>query len=272
MSIPGSSTAEVAGAFPTPAQLFDLSGQCALVTGASRGLGWAMAQALAGAGAEVVLVARGAEAVEARRDELRAARAGRHALALDISLPGAAQQAVDFALERTGRLDILLSNTAVSAHVPVTELTEDDWQRVLTNGVTVGWRLAQAAVPPMRKNGRGRMIFVSSINARIVRHEMAAYAAAKAALEGLVRSLSVELGSDGITANAIAPGYFLTDGNAPVRRERPEFHDWIAGRTALGRWGAPENLATAALYLASPASSYTTGSVLLVDGGITGKI
>ncbi|MCR8726051.1 SDR family oxidoreductase [Frigidibacter sp. ROC022] len=262
----------MAGAFPTPAQLFDLSGQVALITGASRGLGWGMAQALAAAGADVVLVARGAEAVEARAAELRDAGLSAHALALDISGQHAAEQAVAAAQERFGQLDILLSNVAASVRKPVQELGEGEWQHVLTNGVTVGWRLARAAAPPMRQAGQGRMIFVSSINARIVRPEMAAYAAGKAALEGLVRSLAVELGPDRITANAIAPGYFLTDGNAPLRRQRPEFHDWIAGRTALGRWGMPDNLATAALYLASPASSFTTGSVLLVDGGITVKI
>lgn len=257
---------------PSPADLFDLSGRTALITGASRGLGWAMAQALAGAGAEVVLVARGADALTARAEELRAAGREAHALALDISELGAAEEAVTFAQERTGRLDILLSNVAASVRKPVTNLDEEEWQRVLTNGVTVGWRLARAAAPAMMAVGGGRMIFISSINARVVRHEMAAYAAGKAALEGLVRSLAVELGPDNITANAIAPGYFLTDGNAPVRRERPEFEDWIAGRTALGRWGSPENLATTALYLASPASSYTTGSVVTVDGGLTIRI
>ncbi len=260
------------GSFPPPARLFDLTGRTALVTGGSRGLGWAMAGALAGAGAEVVLVARGAVAVEARAADLRGAGLKAHALALDIAAPGAAAQAVDFALAQTGRLDILLSNVAASVRKPFAELAEDEWQHVLTLGVTVGWRLAQAAAAPMRQAGAGRMIFVSSINARIVRDEMAAYAAGKAALEGLVRALAVELGPDGITANAIAPGYFLTDGNAPLRRERPEFQARIAGRTALGRWGAPEDLATTALYLASPATAYTTGSVLLVDGGITGRI
>lgn len=259
-------------AYPTPAQLFDLSGQTALITGASRGLGWAMARALAAAGAEVVLVARGAEAVEARCAELRAAGLKAHAFALDISALGAAAKAVAYAQDRTGRLDILLSNVAASLRKPMTELAEEEWQHVLTSGVTVGWRLAQAAVPAMRQAGRGRMIFVSSINARIVRHEMAAYAAGKAALEGLVRSLAVELGPDNITANAIAPGYFLTDGNAALRQARPEFQGRIADRTALGRWGSPDDLATAALYFASPASSFTTGSVLLVDGGITARI
>lgn len=258
--------------YPSPAHLFDLSGQTALITGATRGLGWAMAKALAAAGAEVILVARGTKGVDARCAELQGAGLAAHALALDISAPGAAAEAVAFAQARTGRLDILLSNVAASARKPMSELSEEDWQHVLTHGVTVGWRLAKAATPAMRQAGRGRMIFVSSINARIVRSEMAAYAAGKAALEGLVRSLAVELGADNITANAIAPGYFLTDGNEPLRRERPEFHDRIASRTALGRWGSPEDLATTALYLASPASSYTTGSVVLVDGGITGKI
>lgn len=256
-------------AFPTPAQLFDLTGQVALVTGASKGLGWAMARALAGAGAHVVLAARGGDAVQARAGALRVAGLSATPLPLDVGEAGAAVQAVDRIVADHGRLDILISNVAGSVRKPFDVLSEDEWHRVLNTGVTAGWRLARAAAAPMRRAGYGRMIFTSSVMGAIVRPDVSAYSVAKSGLEGLVRSLAVELGPDEITANAIAPGYFLTDGNAPLRREKPEFQDRIAARTALRRWGDPVDMMTPALYLAAPASRYTTGSVLMVDGGMT---
>lgn len=254
---------------PTPADLFDLNGQVALVTGASRGLGWAMTRALAGAGAHVVLSARGAEDIHARTEELQQAGLSATAMPFDVSEDGAAQDAVDRIVKDHGRLDVLVSNVGGSVRKPFTDLTEEEWHRVLTTGVTAGWRLARAATPVMRKAGRGRMVFISSIMGAIVRPDVSAYSTAKSGLEGLVRSLAVELGPEDITANAIAPGYFLTDGNKSLRQERPDFQAQIAKRTAAGRWGNPEDIMTAILYLASPASRYTTGSVLMLDGGMT---
>jgi len=254
---------------PTPEHLFGLNGQVALVTGASRGLGWAMARALAGAGAMVVLNARDAAGVKERAAELRQAGFRADAIALDVAETGAAAALVDQVVARHGRLDVLVSNVGGSVRKRFDDLSEEEWQQVLTTGLTAGWRLARAATPPMRRAGRGRMIFVSSIMARIARPDTSAYVTAKAGLEGLVRSLAVELAPDNITANVIAPGYFLTDGNAALRRERPGFQDRISSRTAMGRWGTPDEIMTSALFLASPASSYMTGSVLLLDGGLT---
>jgi gluconate 5-dehydrogenase len=228
-----------------------------------------MAGALAAAGAHVVLTARNADALAARKAEMDAAGLSCEVAAFDVADPPAARAAVADTAARHGRLDIIVSNVARSVRKPLMEQTEEEWQGVLDTALTAGWRLAHQAAPVMARNGWGRMIFVSSINARIVRPHVSAYAAAKAALEGLVRSLAVELAPSGITANAIAPGYFLTDGNAALRAERPEFEGRISGRIPAGRWGSPDELATTALYLASPASSYTTGSVLVVDGGMT---
>ncbi len=259
-------------ALPTPAHLFDLRGKVALVTGASRGLGWAMARALGAAGATVILNARDSGPLQARAQELTAGGVTAEAIPLDVGAAGAADALVAQVIASHGRLDILVSNVGGSVRKPFTDLTEEEWQQVLTTGVTAGWRLACAAAPAMRAAGQGRMIFVSSIMAKIARPDTSAYVTAKAGLEGLVRSLAVELAPDNITANAIAPGYFLTAGNAALRQERPEFQDRISMRTAMGRWGDPDEIMTSVLYLASGSSSYTTGSVLMLDGGMTATI
>lgn len=256
-------------AFRAPSHLFDLTGRVALVTGGSRGLGWAMGRALGAAGAHVVLTARHADALAARKDEMEAAGLSCEVVAFDVADGPAAREAIAGVADRHGRLDILVSNVARSVRKPFLEQSEEEWQGVVDTALSAGWRLARAAAPVMARNGWGRMIFVSSINARIVRPHVSAYAAAKAGLEGLVRSLAVELAPSGITANGIAPGYFLTDGNAALRAERPEFEARISERIAAGRWGRPDELATTVLYLAAPASSYTTGMVLTVDGGMT---
>jgi gluconate 5-dehydrogenase len=140
---------------------------------------------------------------------------------------------------------------------------------VIATDLTAGFRLARAAGRHMAHAGGGRIIFTSSINGMVVRTGMVGYASAKTGLFGLVRVLAVELAPMRVTVNAIAPGYFLTDGNAATRQSDTSFEARIAARTPMGRWGSPEELATAALYLASPASGYTTGSIVTVDGGLT---
>lgn len=256
-------------AFRPPSELFDLTGRVALVTGGSKGLGWAMASALAAAGANVVLTARDGAALDARAREMQAAGLRCEVAAFDVADGDAVRETVAGIADRHGRLDILISNVARSVRKPFLEQTVEEWQGVIDTALSAGWRFAHAAAPVMQGGGWGRMIFVSSINARIVRPHVSAYAAAKAGLEGLVRSLAVELAPAGITANGIAPGYFLTDGNSALRAEQPDFEARISARTPTGRWGRPEDLATTALYLASPASGQTTGCVVTVDGGMT---
>ena len=252
-----------------PSSLFDLAGQVALVTGASRGIGWATARTLAAAGAHLVHGARDAGALAERVAWLAGHGLSGEAMAFDAAdaerLPGIV---ADIAT-RHGRLDIVVANAAATVRKPLVEQDDADWARVVDVALTGPWRLAREAARAMIPAGRGRIVMVSSINAVVARPGIGPYIAAKAGLEGLVRSLALDLGPHGITANAVAPGYVPTAGNAALRASRPEFEGWIAGRTPAGRWGTPEEIAAAILYLASPAAGFTNGAVLTVDGGLS---
>lgn len=254
-----------------PAALFDLTGRVALVSGASRGIGWSIARTLAAAGAHVVLVARTPGPLAARQAQLAGWGLGAEALALDVTDPDAGR-AVEGVAARHGRLDILVANAAGTHRAPFLEQTEADWQRVLDVALTASWRLARAAAPAMAAAGFGRMLFVSSINAVAARPGIHGYVAAKAGLEGLVCALGVELGPRGIAVNGLAPGYVETEANAPLRASDPALAARITERTPAGRWGRPADLEAAALCLCAPASGWTTGSVVTVDGGLTAAL
>ena len=261
--------APAAGEAFSPAALFDLTGRVALVTGSTRGLGWAMAQAIAGAGAHVVLNGRDETTLAARVAELAARGLSAEGACLDAASGEDGARLIRDIAARRGRLDILVSNTAASLRKPVLDMADAEWERDIAANLSAGFRLAREAGRAMAPAGFGRIVFTSSINGMIVRPGMAGYAAAKTGLFGLVRGLAVELAPRGVTVNAIAPGYFLTDGNAATRGADPAFHDRIAARIPAGRWGAPRELAAAVLSLVSPAASFTTGTILTVDGGMT---
>jgi gluconate 5-dehydrogenase len=255
-----------------PSALFDLTGQVALVTGASRGLGWAVAQALAAAGATVVLNGRDPATLEPRCEALHGWGLAAEIAPFDVADGPAAAAAVEAIGSRHGRLDILFSNAGSITRKPLLEQAEADWQDIIDADLTAGWRLAREAARIMVAARYGRMIFVSSIMGSVARPGVTSYVAAKTGLHGLVRALAVELAPHGVTVNALAPGYFPTEGNSGLRQSDPSFEGRISGRTPAGRWGDPRELGAAALYLASPGAGYTTGSVLTVDGGLTAAI
>ena len=250
------------------AQIFSLKGRVALVTGASRGLGFAMAQALAQAGALVVLNGRDAATLALRRADIEAAGGQAEIAAFDVCDRLAADAAMDAILARHGRLDILINNAAFGVPRDFFDISDDDWRLSLNVALDSCFRLSRKAAAGMAAQGWGRIIMISSVNARIGRATNTPYITAKAGLEGLARGMATELATRGVTVNCIAPGYMATDINTKFR-EQPGQYEWIRNRTPMKRWGAPEDLMGAAVFLASEASSFMTGQVMVIDGGMT---
>ena len=252
-------------------ELFSLAGRVALVTGASRGLGLAMARAMAEAGAHVVLNGRYAETLDDRARELDAAGLSTSIAPFDIADEAAATAAIDDIIRQHGRLDILINNAAIDGGGSAAELDADAWRGVMDVNLNPCFTLSRQAARSMVAEGWGRIIMVASILSILARQRVVAYTTAKTALVGLTRALAVELGPKGVTCNAIAPGYFLTDMNATLVTD-PEFDAMVRRRTPLGRWAEPEELGGAAVFLASDAASYVNGHMLTVDGGLTAAL
>ena len=248
--------------------MFDLTGKVALVTGASRGLGWAMAKSLAASGAHVVLNARDAQTLDARVAELKSQGFSGAASAFDVNDSQACEECITDITRRHGQFDILLANAGINHRAPITGFALEDFQRVMSTNLTSVWVLCRAAAAAMIPLQRGRIILTGSISAISARATVSAYVASKGAVHALTRQLAVELAPHKITVNCIAPGFFATEMNTPLL-ENQEFNDWVRKRTPAGRWGELSEIGPAAVFLASDEASYVSGLVMTVDGGFT---
>ena len=250
---------------------FSLKGRSALITGASRGLGLAMARALGRAGAAVVLNGRDPETLEQAAAELRRESIAATTAPFDVTDEAAATAAILKVFGDHGRFDILVNNAGINIRKPFVDYATDDLIRVLDTNLTSCFVLAREAAKLMVPQKRGRIIMTTSIMGKIARPTISAYSAAKAGLDSLTRALAVELGSKGITCNAIAPGYFLTELNQPLLKNK-EFNEFVQNRTPVGRWAQPEEIGGAVVFLASDAGAYVNGHTLVVDGGLTAAL
>jgi gluconate 5-dehydrogenase len=246
------------------ADIFSLAGRVALVTGASRGLGVAIAEALASRGALVVLNGRDPETLRAVAAKIPKAETA----AFDVCDAKAGPAAIQDIVKRHGKLDILVNNAGIQHRKPLTEWEDSDFERILAANLTSCFRLSREAARVMLPRKYGRIINTGSVAAILGRPTIHGYVAAKAGLHGLTRSMAAEIGRHGITVNALAPGYFATELNTALLDDK-EFTAWVERRTPSGRWAKPEELGGAAIFLASDAASYVNGHVLAVDGGIS---
>lgn len=250
---------------------FRLDGQTAIITGGSKGLGLAIAAGLASAGAKVMLVSRrGEQAIEAAAEIAEHYEVDAFGHGADVTDEVAVQRLVQAALIRWRRVDILVNSAGINIRGPIDELTAEQFDEVMRINVHGTWTACRATIPAMKKAKYGRIVNLASTLGVVGLANRTPYASSKGAVVQMTRALGLELAPFGITCNAICPGPFLTEMNLPIA-DTEEAKKFIVGAVALGRWGELEEIQGAALYLAGRASSYTTGSLLTVDGGWTAR-
>ncbi len=252
-------------------EMFSLAGKCALVTGSSQGIGFALAKGLAGAGAEIVLNGRDAGKLESAAAALRDEGATVHLLAFDVTDHEAARQAVDGFEAEIGAIDILINNAGMQHRTPLEDFPAEAFERLLQTNIASVFHVGQAVARHMIGRGRGKIINIASVQTALARPGIAPYTATKGAVGNLTKGMATDWAKHGLQCNGIAPGYFDTPLNAALVAD-PEFSAWLEKRTPAGRWGQVEELVGAAVFLSSEASSFVNGHTLFVDGGITASL
>jgi NAD(P)-dependent dehydrogenase (short-subunit alcohol dehydrogenase family) len=245
---------------------FRLTGEVSIVTGASRGLGRAMAEALAEAGSDVVLAARDEETLETVARGIRSLRVKALVVPTNVENEQELDRLVERTVEQFGRIDILVNDAGATVRCPAMDFSIEDWDKVIAVNLRSVFLLSQKVARVMARQGGGRIINVASMTSEVGVPTIPAYAASKGGIRQLTKALAVEWAEHNIRVNAIGPGFFHTDMTEPLYRD-PERHGKVINRVAIKRWGKPEDLKGAVVYLASKASEYVTGQILYVDGG-----
>lgn len=252
-------------------KLFDLSGRAAIITGGSKGLGLAMAEGLASAGANVMLVSRNAaEGAESAAKIAESYGVKAHSFSGDVSDLSAMEAMAKEAFEAFGRIDVLINSAGINIRGAIDELTPEEFKKVMDINVTGTWNACRAVTPYMKEAQKGSIINLASTLGLVGLANRTPYATSKGAVVQMTRALALEFAPFNITVNAICPGPFLTEMNLPIA-DTEEGKKFVVGATALGRWGKLEEIQGAAIYLASDAGTYMVGSMLTVDGGWTAR-
>jgi gluconate 5-dehydrogenase len=246
---------------------FDLSGRTALVTGSSRGLGRAIAEGMARAGARLVVNGTDPARVETAVAEFRSAGHAAEGAAFDVTDEAAAVRAFENLDAKGIAIDILVNNAGIMIRKPLVELTSAEWRKVIETNLTSAFIIGREAAKRMIAKKRGKIINIGSLASELARPTVAPYTAAKGGIRNLTRAMAVEWAANGIQANAIGPGYMLTDMTQALV-QNPEFNSWLMSRVPAKRWGRPDELLGAAIFLASSASDYVNGQIIYVDGGM----
>jgi gluconate 5-dehydrogenase len=248
--------------------LFDLTGRIALITGSSRGIGTALARALASAGARVVLNGRETTRLELTATQLRHEGIKVTTAAFDVTDEAGATAAIATVEQDIGPIDILVNNSGINLRSPLEDLPTETWERVIGTNLTGAFKVGRAVARHMITRQRGKIINVCSINSELARYSIAPYVTSKGGLKNLTKGMAVDWARYNIQVNGLGPGYYATDMTAPLMQD-PEFDAWLRKRVPAGRWGDVKELSGAIIFLASPASDFMTGQMLYVDGGLT---
>lgn len=250
-----------------PKNLFSLHGKVSVVTGAGRGLGHGIAHALAGAGSDLTVVSRSMHELQRISQEIITETKQKVLpLSLDLTKEGEIERLVSTVLEEFGRIDILVNNAGTTVRKPFLEVTQKEFDDVVHLNLRAVFFLTQAVVKEMMKQEKGKIINIASLGSQIGLRNISVYTATKGGIASLTRTLALELARYNINVNAIAPGYYRTQLTEALFRDEDGYR-WVLSRIPLGRVGVPDDLAGAAIFLASPASDYVTGQVVFVDGG-----